>query len=99
MCVHTSSCSVGNQALSLSEHNSDFALLVRYLIFRLTLQRKYISHVKNIWPCHSICLFPLVTSGQYITGVKLNLCTAELDGTLDDDDDDHDCTSAHLVSN
>jgi hypothetical protein len=32
----------------------------------------------------------LVTSDQHITGVKLNLCTAELDGTIGNDDDDDD---------
>lgn len=85
-CMHIISCSVGNQLLSLSEHSSDFALWVGYLICRLTLQRKYINHVKNISPCHCICLFPLVTRGQCITGIKLSLCTSEQDGTIDDDD-------------
>ena len=88
-CVRIVSCSVGNQVLSSPEHSSDFALWVGYLISRLTLQRECIGHVKNICPCHCICLFPLVTSGQYITGVKLNLCTAELAGTIDDNNNNN----------
>lgn len=92
------SCSVGNRVLSSSEHSSDFALWVGYLTCRLTLQRKYISHVKNVCPYDCVCPFPLVTSGQYITGVKLNLCTSELIGTIDDDDDDDNDNNNNIGS-
>jgi len=37
----------------------------------------------------SLHLSPLVTCGHYITGAKLSLCTAELAGTIDNDDDDN----------